>query len=69
MSTTLDLVTVRARLRDELVDRFDADGGFGDAPKFPRPSYVEALLASRRPTRPALRGRPDTGRHVASGSL
>jgi uncharacterized protein len=42
---TLDLVTVRARLRDELVDRFDADGGFGDAPKFPRPSYVEALLA------------------------
>jgi uncharacterized protein YyaL (SSP411 family) len=41
---TLDLVASRERLRDELVDRFDADGGFGDAPKFPRPSYVEALL-------------------------
>jgi uncharacterized protein YyaL (SSP411 family) len=40
----LDLATSRARLRDELVGRVDADGGFGDAPKFPRPSYVEALL-------------------------
>src|ERR1700722_3232105 len=41
----LDLAASRQRLRNELVDRFDADGGFGDAPKFPRPSYVEALLA------------------------
>jgi uncharacterized protein YyaL (SSP411 family) len=41
---TLDLVASRERLRDELVERFDADGGFGEAPKFPRPSYVEALL-------------------------
>ncbi len=32
------------RLRDELVERVDADGGFGGAPKFPRSSYVEALL-------------------------
>jgi uncharacterized protein YyaL (SSP411 family) len=40
----LDLEASRARLRDDLVDRFDPDGGFGDAPKFPRPSYVEALL-------------------------
>ena len=29
----------------ELSDRFDSvDGGFGGAPKFPRPSYVECLL-------------------------
>jgi uncharacterized protein len=40
----LDLAAARRRLRDELVERVDADGGFGDAPKFPRPSYVEALL-------------------------
>jgi uncharacterized protein len=38
------------RLREELVERFDADGGFGDAPKFPRPSYVEALLEFDDPT-------------------
>ena len=43
-SDTLDLVASRERLREELLERFDADGGFGDAPKFPRPSYVEALL-------------------------
>ena len=41
---TLDLSAARRTLRDELVGRVDADGGFGDAPKFPRPSYVEALL-------------------------
>jgi hypothetical protein len=41
----LDLVDVRRKLRDDLVSRVDDDGGFGDAPKFPRPSYVEALLA------------------------
>jgi uncharacterized protein YyaL (SSP411 family) len=40
----IDLVAVRHQLRDELVQRVDEDGGFGDAPKFPRPSYVEALL-------------------------
>jgi hypothetical protein len=40
----IDLVEVRRRLREELVTRVDEDGGFGDAPKFPRPSYVEALL-------------------------
>jgi uncharacterized protein YyaL (SSP411 family) len=40
----LDLVAVRKKLREELVSRVDDDGGFGDAPKFPRPSYVEALL-------------------------
>ncbi len=43
-SDDLDLVGVRRRLRDELVARVDGDGGFGDAPKFPRPSYFEALL-------------------------
>ncbi len=41
---SVDLATTRRRLRDELVRRVDDDGGFGDAPKFPRPSYVEALL-------------------------
>jgi hypothetical protein len=40
----LDLAASRQRLRDELVARVDAEGGFGNAPKFPRPSYVEALL-------------------------
>ncbi len=35
---------VRRSLRDELVARTDASGGFGGAPKFPRPSYVQALL-------------------------
>ncbi|MGD0055585.1 MAG: thioredoxin domain-containing protein [Acidimicrobiales bacterium] len=40
----LDLRAARQRLRDELVQRSDEHGGFGDAPKFPRPSYVQALL-------------------------
>ncbi len=40
----LDLQVSRRALRDELVARVDSHGGFGDAPKFPRPSYVEALL-------------------------
>ncbi len=40
----IDLRAVRERLREELLDRVDAEGGFGAAPKFPRPSYVEALL-------------------------
>jgi uncharacterized protein YyaL (SSP411 family) len=44
LTDTLDLAASRARLRVELVARVDAEGGFGDAPKFPRPSYVEALL-------------------------
>ncbi len=40
----LDLAASRGLLRDDLVGRVDADGGFGDAPKFPRPSYVDALV-------------------------
>ena len=40
----IDLVVARQQLRDDLVRRVDVEGGFGDAPKFPRPSYVEALL-------------------------
>ncbi len=44
VTESIDLVTVRETLRRELLERFDVDGGFGDAPKFPRPSYVEALL-------------------------
>jgi uncharacterized protein YyaL (SSP411 family) len=41
---SIDLANVRATLRRELLERVDDDGGFGDAPKFPRPSFVEALL-------------------------
>jgi uncharacterized protein YyaL (SSP411 family) len=41
---SIDLVEVRQRLRGDLISQVDADGGFGGAPKFPRPSYVEALL-------------------------
>ena len=41
---SLDLAALRSRLRDELLTRADRDGGFGAAPKFPRPSYVNALL-------------------------
>ena len=40
----VDLEVVRQKLRDELVKNCDPLGGFGGAPKFPRPSYVEALL-------------------------
>lgn len=45
LAQALDLDDSRRRLRDELVERVDVDGGFGGAPKFPRPSYVDALLA------------------------
>jgi uncharacterized protein YyaL (SSP411 family) len=41
---TLDLAAIRQHLREELIGQVDADGGFGTAPKFPRPSFVEALL-------------------------
>jgi hypothetical protein len=40
----IDLPAIRRSLRDELVGRLDGDGGFGEAPKFPRASYVQALL-------------------------
>ncbi len=40
----VDLAQVRRGLRDALVERADADGGFGPAPRFPRPSYLRALL-------------------------
>jgi uncharacterized protein YyaL (SSP411 family) len=40
----IDLAAVRRSLRDELVGRLDGEGGFGEAPKFPRASYVQALL-------------------------
>lgn len=39
---TVDDVT--SALAQELVASSDTEGGFGPAPKFPRPSYVEALL-------------------------
>lgn len=41
---TIDLRAVRQHLRDELVEQVDSIGGFGTAPKFPRPSFIEALL-------------------------
>lgn len=44
LDETMDLSVSRQRLRDELVGRDDGEGGFGAAPKFPRPSYVESLL-------------------------
>jgi uncharacterized protein YyaL (SSP411 family) len=44
LEETLDLAAVRQLLRDELIGQVDPDGGFGTAPKFPRPSFVEALL-------------------------
>jgi uncharacterized protein YyaL (SSP411 family) len=43
-SGALDLGAVRVRLRDELRERCDTWGGFSPAPKFPRPSYVLALV-------------------------
>lgn len=44
-SSGLALDKVRHSLREDLLARADEDeGGFGGAPKFPRPSYVEALL-------------------------
>jgi uncharacterized protein YyaL (SSP411 family) len=43
-SSPIDLRASRQRLRDVLVEQADRYGGFGGAPKFPRPSYVEALL-------------------------
>ncbi|HWD96772.1 MAG TPA: thioredoxin domain-containing protein [Acidimicrobiales bacterium] len=41
---SINLASVRQRLRDDLVAQVDDNGGFGGAPKFPRPSFVEALL-------------------------
>ncbi|HET8990027.1 MAG TPA: DUF255 domain-containing protein [Acidimicrobiales bacterium] len=40
----LDLAEARRNLREALVERADADGGFGPAPRFPRPSYLRALF-------------------------
>ncbi len=45
----LNLVQIRTRLRQELITMADTEGGFGTAPKFPRPSYVEALLGDGDP--------------------
>ena len=42
--TPLDLAAVRRDLAREIVESTDADGGTS-APRFPRPSYVDALLA------------------------
>ena len=42
----LDLESARRRLRDELVDTLDPDGGFSGAPKFPHPGLLEALVGA-----------------------
>lgn len=43
----LDLGLSRSKLQDELVSQCDQDGGFSTAPKFPRPSYIDALTQSQ----------------------
>ena len=43
-SEALDLPGARQRLRRELMESADSEGGFGIAPKFPRPSFIEPLL-------------------------
>jgi uncharacterized protein YyaL (SSP411 family) len=54
-TTTLDLEQVRRDLATEIAESTDADGG-ASAPRFPRPSYVDALLGYRDgPTREARR--------------
>lgn len=50
----LDLDAVLHQLRSELVEATDEHGGQG-APRFPRPSYVEALLGGNRDARDAAR--------------
>ena len=40
----LDLDAARGKLRDELVDTLDPDGGFSGAPKFPHPGLLDALI-------------------------
>ena len=44
-ATALDLAAIRARLGEEIAERTDDFGGTGQ-PRFPRSSYVRALLAS-----------------------
>ena len=41
---SFNLGEARSLLREQLLARADDQGGFGAAPKFPRPSFVEALL-------------------------
>ena len=54
----LDLEAARRRLRDELVETLDPDGGFSGAPKFPHPGLLGALIDS-----------DDTASHAASLTL
>jgi len=51
---TLDLAASRQRLRDELVERVDDEGGFGDAPKF-RDRATSRRCSSSTTTRRASR--------------
>ncbi len=54
----LDLDVARRRLRDELVETLDPDGGFSGAPKFPHPGLLGALIDS-----------DDTASHAVSTTL
>ena len=46
----LDLTKVTSSLREQLHHQFDEDGGFGHAPKFPRPSFIDALVDAQDAT-------------------
>ena len=45
-ATGASVSDIRATMTRQLLERADADGGFSGAPKFPRPSYIRALLPS-----------------------
>ena len=55
VTRAIDLRDVRSVLRGELTAQVDDVGGFGDAPKFPRPSYVDALVEGGERDRLAAR--------------
>ncbi len=59
---SIDLGDVRTRLCRDLVDQVDDDGGFGSAPKFPRPEFRDGPVRVRRPRGPRGRG-PHPRRH------
>ena len=45
-----DALAALTSVREQLKTQFDEEGGFGHAPKFPRPSFIEALLDDRDAT-------------------
>ncbi len=50
----VDLAEIRTRLRRELVDSVDPDGGFSSAPKFPHPGLLHALVGADADAREVL---------------